>query len=162
MKPVDQIYIGPGDLMVTDYPALLNSTPLGSCIAVIAYLKSIHLGAMAHIMLPGKPLTANNNEDLRYAVPGIKAMFSKVFSASGVKNKIPVAIIGGANVLKKDDDLLTPAIIESVIRCIREHNGQIIYEDLGGTLRRSVILNTQSGDLFVSVGNKHSKKVVSL
>ena len=162
MKPGDQIYIGPGDLVVTDTPALLNSTPLGSCIAVVSYLKNFHLGAMIHIMLPNSPLTANNQKDLRYAVPGINALFSEISSATGVTKRIPVAIIGGANVLKKKDDFLTPAMTESVINCIMKHKGEIVYKDLGGTLRRSVILNTQSGDLFVSVGNGHSKKVVSL
>jgi len=49
--------VATGQLATGSGTGVIRSTPLGSCVAVIAYDKTSKTGGIAHIMLPGKSPT---------------------------------------------------------------------------------------------------------
>lgn len=49
---IQHIRLGMGEGIVAEYPCVLTSTGLGSCVALMLYDKERKAGGMAHIMLP--------------------------------------------------------------------------------------------------------------
>ena len=144
-------YVSAGELCTAREEGLLCSTPLGSCIALIAYDPVAKAGGMAHIMLPGK--SPKNGVLNKYAENAIPALLDAMFLHGANKKNIRIGIIGGANVLQKKDDSLVESIINSVIKTIEDLKIPIIASSLGGHERRSASLNISRGELFYTIGD---------
>jgi chemotaxis protein CheD len=85
--------------------AVLLAVALGSCLAIVLYDPARKNGAMAHVMLPGKaPAKAGPGERMKYAA--IDALIEIMANMGSEKDDFCVAIIGGANVLKRENDTI--------------------------------------------------------
>lgn len=151
------IFVAPGEIIMAQKEGVLTSTPLGSCIACIAYHKTSRIGGMAHIMLPGNAPDKHINDKNKYAHNAIKALASK-FSAKFIPIKeLLIFLIGGANVLKKENDTLVEAITISVINELKQNNLMVTASSLGGKERHGAILDLNREIIFFSIGNNHKE-----
>lgn len=100
-KQTEQI-VATGHLATGSKNGVIRSTPLGSCVAVIAYDKTSKTGGMAHIMLPGKSPTKGKAEENKYAENAITNLISELKLLGASKTNIEICLIGGANVLRKN------------------------------------------------------------
>lgn len=133
--------------------SILSVNSLGSCIAVIAYCPKKRIGGIAHIMLPRKSPSKKTKNKYRYVFDGIDKLINDISLYEVNKNDIIFGIVGGANVLKRKHDKISQENIESVKDYFNKNNLKIIAKSIGGTNRRSAILNIKEGIAYYSVGN---------
>ncbi len=150
-QPID---VATGCVTAAFSPALLRSTPLGSCIAVVLLDPVRAIGAMAHVMLPGPaPAHARGPDLTRHAPDAIDRMIARMRALGSSPDRLRAAFIGGANVLRRPDDSIASANVESVNRRMQRHHVRIVAHDLGGCLRRRAILDLGHGSILSACGD---------
>ncbi len=103
-----------GGLAIGSKRGLIRSIPLGSCIAFIAYDKTTKTGNLAHIMLPGKSPKVNKEDENKYAKNAIVNLLFEISEQGAVITNIEFCFVGGANVLRKENDTVADDLINSV------------------------------------------------
>ncbi|AQQ69782.1 Chemoreceptor glutamine deamidase CheD [Limihaloglobus sulfuriphilus] len=147
------IDVNTGDVKVSCGGEVLRSLALGSCIAVVAYDPASGAGGIAHIMLPGMAPENARLSGTFYAEDAISNML-ELFSEAGTDTgNLEVFLVGAANVLKRHDDTICEANINSVLKIMDEKGINVVSSFLGGTERKRVYLDTSSGSVFCSQGD---------
>ncbi len=145
-------YVYSGEVKVGTKDELLISSPLGSCIAIVAYDAEKNIGGIAHVMLPGKSPDKNSPDKNKYTVNAIENLLIKLHESGTQYANIEVCLVGGANVLKEEHDTLTCDIIDSVHKTIKESKIKIRASSLGGLIRRNTRLNIETGIVYYTIG----------
>ena len=100
----DIIHVNTGEVKTGQANALLKSTPIGSCVVIMAWSASHRFGIMAHVMLPGcAPESAPI--PTRYSINAIETL-TDMMAPYAALTDIGVCLIGAANVLNKADDTI--------------------------------------------------------
>ena len=137
------IYVHTGEAQVCGSHAVLRSTPLGSCVAVTAWSLRGRLGAMAHIMLPGRaPKTASR--PTKYAHNAMEVLVEQMTPHASL-NETGVCVIGAANVLNKNDDTICDSNIASINEFLSQRRIPVHAAALGGYRRRTACLYIHEG-----------------
>ena len=132
----------------------LKSSPLGSCVAIVAYDNSTKVGGLAHAMLPGKSVKGNDN---KYAENIITNLIDDLICLGAMKTNIEICLVGGANVLRRKDDNIWNDLITSIYEILKKKKLPIIAKSLGGFDRRSVSLDLCSGLVNYTIGDSSEK-----
>ena len=148
--------VNTGEVEIRKGEFILRSTAIGSCLVITAYDARNKIGALAHIMLPDKAPQPSSNKT-KYAVDAIEEMERGLISNGTKKEDIEVCIVGAGNVLKKADDNICHANIESVIRILRQKRIVIKAAVLGGVERKAVTLDIERGAVFYTEGDSVEK-----
>ena len=152
-----EISIEAGVVMVVREPVVLRSSPLGSCVAVAAYDPHNGVGAMAHVMLPGRCLSNNADRKTLYAEAAVCDMVHKVKKLGAATAGIHVFLVGGADVLGNGHGSPGPEIIQSVTGILDAKGLRICASHIGGTERRSCILDTGRARVTYTVGDSEQR-----
>lgn len=152
-KPKETIYVLTGEVKAGNKSAILSSSAIGSCIVIAAYDAKEKVGALAHIMLPGKAQTNKETHKNRYAANAIEELIRRMNMLGTKGNNIEVCLVGGANVLKKKDDATGLNNLSSVNDILKKERIKIKAKSVGGTERRSIALDVENGSIYYSVGN---------
>ena len=149
------IYTNTGEVKTGRGNEILKSSGIGSCVVIAAYHPGKKVGVMAHIMLPGVAPAGNNIQRRRYAADAIDEVIERMRRSGVSQDDIEVALVGGGNVLKRKDDeeLVCKKISGSVIEILNEKGIRIKAQSLGGTERRSVSLDVDTGIVLYTVGD---------
>lgn len=134
----------------------LRSLAIGSCVVVAAYDCQKGIGALAHVMLPRKA-PEKAPEKTKYAADAIDEMIKQMAGAGGRQEDIEVCLVGGGNVLQKDDDTVCQENIKSANEILEKKQIPIRASTVGGTQRKSVFLEVESGSIFCAVGDEQEK-----
>lgn len=149
MKKVIDVLIG--EIKAERGQSLLQSKALGSCIAVVSYDRQEGIGAMAHIMLPGRaPEEKKPVEKTKYAKDAILALLLKMLQLGSSKENIRIVLVGAGNVLRREDDNICADNIESVLDFLKNLGLKVEAQALGGVSRRSVFLNIGEGVVWLA------------
>lgn len=151
------IYIMTGEVKAGNKDTILKSVAIGSCVVITAYDIQNQIAAMAHIMLPGRALENKKLPKTRYASNAIDELINVLLQNGANENKLEVCLAGGANILKRKDDNIWQDIIISVEELLAKRKIKIMAESLGGTMRRSVSLDVETGLLKCSIGDDPEK-----
>lgn len=152
MKKTIDVQIG--EVKVERGQAILRSAAIGSCIAIAAYDAGRKIGGLAHAMLPGRaPAGKEAAEKTRYAADAIDAMLSEMARLGSKMEDVEVAVVGGANILRRPDDTVCGSNIESVLELLEKKHLKVKAQALGGTERRSISLDVERGIVSHSEGN---------
>jgi chemotaxis protein CheD len=135
----------------------LQTKAIGSCVAIVAYNVTEKIGALAHVMLPGRAPAKKTAEKMKYAANATEEIISKMISLGSDKKEIEVVLVGGGNILEKENDTICRDNIESVLHLIREKQLKLRARALGGILRRSVSLDVANGIVSCSEGDGGEK-----
>jgi len=147
------IYVLTGEVKIGAEGEVLKSSAIGSCIVVSVYNIKLKKGGLAHIMLPGKAPETTNYPKTRYAIDAIHDLISKMNLTVAESKNIEVCLVGGGNVLKKENDSIAYNNIESVLEILQEKNIKIIAKSVGGIDRRSITLNNETGCVKYTIGD---------
>lgn len=155
MKEIIDVQIGQVETGVGK--VILQSKAIGSCIAIVAYDAVKKIGALAHVMLPGSAPSKKTIEKTKYAANAIDATVEKMSHLGSQKDDIEVALVGGGNILNREDDTICKANIESVLGLLGKKGLRVRAQAVGGTDRRSVSLDVESGKIFYTEGEGNEK-----
>jgi len=149
-------YVSTGCIVTGTKDGLLKSSPLGSCIAVIAYDISTKIGGLAHVMLPGE---SPKGDDNKYAENAITNLLDELINLGTSKANIEICLVGGANVLRKENDNIANSLIKSVSKILEKKMLNVISSSLGGFERRTATLSLSSGIVSFTVGDSVEKRL---
>ncbi len=136
---------------------ILQSKAIGSCIAIVAYDATKNIGALAHIMLPGRAPAKKAVEKTKYAADAIDAIVSKMSKLGSKKDDIEAALVGGGNILQREDDTICDTNIESTLGLLEKKGLKVRAKAVGGIARRSVSLNVERGIVSYTEGDSGEK-----
>ena len=151
------VSVSTGEVKVGRKGEILKSTAIGSCVVIAAYDSGKNLGAMAHIMLPGRAPKSACGESTRYAADAIDQMI-RIITAQGANLcDLGICLVGAGNVLKKQDDTICKDNIESIIQLLKEKHIFVKASVLGGTERKSISLDVESGSIYYTEGDREEE-----
>lgn len=150
------IDINTGEVKVAKEPVMLRSIAIGSCIVVAAMNFERKIGAMAHIMLPGKA-ESKAAIKTRYAVDAIDELIRMMNGSEHNTIDIEACLVGAGNILKKPDDTICQANISSATQILKEKDIPVRASVLGGTERKSVFMDIEKGRISFTRGNDGEK-----
>jgi chemotaxis protein CheD len=148
------VSVGIGQLRVARNPTRLICLGLGSCVAIAIWDSSSKIGGMAHVMLPDESFTPRriDSPPAKFGSTAAKALVEEM-KRQGANAYMAVAkIAGGANMFRnvspdmKDIGLMNS---EAVRKSLLQNHIRLIAEDIGGTIGRTVELDTGSGRLTI-------------
>lgn len=155
--------VGISDCLVSRDPdAVLSTHALGSCIAVAIYDPAAHVAGLLHFMLPDAGLDREKAiaRPFMFADTGIPMLFHRSYNLGAQKQRLIVAALGGAQVLGANDSFHIGKRNYLALRKILWKAGVMLhYEDIGGTLPRSVRFEVNSGRIVTSHGGKEKEIV---
>lgn len=147
--------VNTGEVRFSNGKTQLVSSAIGSCIAVALYIPSTRMGGLAHIMLPGRAPSVEGVETYRYAENAINFMRRRLAPSQFHTNNLKVCVVGGGNVLKREDDTICEDNIKSVMAAIKEHGFIIAAKDVGGTERRKIRFDVRKGIVYSHLGDNN-------
>jgi signal transduction histidine kinase/chemotaxis receptor (MCP) glutamine deamidase CheD len=141
----ETIEINTGEVKASKSNSILTSNAIGSCVAITAYDARKKIGALAHVMFPGKSPENAIFPRTRYAADAIEAMIEEMAGAGANAGDIEACLVGGSNVLKRDDVAVWQDNIESIVKILKGRGIPVRARALGGTNRKSVSLDIGNG-----------------
>jgi chemotaxis protein CheD len=155
----ETITVYTGEIKTSDGTAHLKSSPLGSCVVVVLFDGISKTGGMAHIMLPGKAPEKQDAIPGRYAENAIDMLIRELTGKGMDVEKLKAAVVGGGNVLKRDNDTIGTDNLDSVSRQLQKHNIEIVAVSVKGTERKTVRFDTELGIVFYTKGDAPEREL---
>ncbi len=148
--------VNTGEVKFASDGVILRSIAIGSCIAIAVYDGRKKIGTMAHVMLPGQA-PEKETQPTRYAANAINEIIDLMTRAGTRSCDIEACLVGAGNVLEKEDDTVCKTNVESVMQLLEEKNIPVKATALGGTERKSVFLDIDSGTIYYTKGETTEK-----
>ncbi|MBF0203866.1 MAG: chemotaxis protein CheD [Desulfamplus sp.] len=144
------IYLKIGEYYITQSPMII-STLLGSCVGVCLFETKKRIGALNHILLPGKADMNSYNESARYGVNAMELLINGIIKLGGEKKNIIAKAFGGACVTKSFSYENGPGQknIEFVIQFLKDESIKLVRHDFGGYDIRKIFMDSNTGDVFL-------------
>ena len=142
----------------------LKCYSLGSCVAVCMFVPSLHIAAMAHIVLPSQRLYGNTSPSKHglyyYADSGVQEMIRQL-NLKGVKfnNDIIVKLAGGAEILEVIENKIGKKNVLAVKKALWKYRLGPVSEDVGGVLSRTVSINLDEGSVIITSPGRDALKI---
>jgi chemotaxis protein CheD len=150
------IDVNTGEVFVGNGTLTLRSLAIGSCIVITAYDPKTKNAGMAHIMLAGSA-PERTSEKNKYAINAIECMLGQMLEAGSCLNDMEVFLVGAGNVLRKEDDTICQNNITSVNEIMEQKKITVKDSVLGGYLRKSVFIDSQTGEVTYTQGDSPVK-----
>lgn len=158
----EEINVGISDMKIVYSPKSLISYALGSCVGICIIDRVKKIAGMAHIMLPNNN---NNNGDkinsFKYADTGIKEMVKQMELMGCMRVRMTAKIAGGARMFEIKGNSSIGNIGERNILATKEVlnklNIKLISQDVGENYGRTIIFDSNSGDLTIKSFSRNIK-----
>ncbi len=146
-----------GEVSVSSEPVVLRAMAIGSCVVVAAYDRNKKIGGLAHIMLPGKSPRQDSDDRTKYAENAIDFLLDSIKRIGVKAEDLEVNLVGGANVLGKGS--ISEEVAGSISGYLEKLGIEPKKKKIGGTERRSVSLDIESGKVFYTEGDSITKEL---
>jgi len=133
---------------------VLRASALGSCVAVAMLDAEAGVGGLAHVMLPG---ASPGDQRTKYAADGIRELIDAMTAQGAQPEKLVACMVGGGNILARDDDTICEANIRSATQILTEMGIRIVAREVGGRLRRSCALDVSGARVTYTVGDSERR-----
>ena len=130
---------------------MLITYALGSCIGICLYDQKIKLAALVHIMLPLNMEPGRKNV-MKYADTGIRETLKMMEAKGASRSRITAKIAGGAKMFEISGGNLGnigQRNIESVHMHLKREGIQLLKEDVGGSVARTLLFDPATGQACV-------------
>jgi chemotaxis protein CheD len=147
----NHVIVGVGEIASAKTPEVLITQALGSCVGVTLWDPLLHVGGMAHVMLPLAPANGFSGRPHRFADIAIPGLVEQMTALGANRHRIAVKIAGGSAMFKGDSGIDSiggrnvAAVIEQLERC----GLRVSAADTGGSHARTIELHLDTGILFV-------------
>ncbi len=158
-----ELIVGMGEIMVAESPYVLRCVGIGSCIAVAIYDKAVTMGGLAHNMLPQIAESSDKSSPARYSDAAIVMMIKEMKERNVSVCNLKAKIFGGANmfsdIISSDSTMnVGRRNISAVREELMKHGIEIVAEDVGGHVGRSVLFDMRDGSVVVRTINVGEEK----
>ena len=143
-----------GEIKAARGNAVLETSGIGSCIALATYDPIRKTGALAHIMLPGRCPPKKMDQKTRYVEDAVDGILEMMSDFGAKPDSLVIALVGGANVLQKTEDTICVNNIDSALNYLAGQGLSITAQSLGGTDRRSLSLDLDQGRILYNHGDR--------
>ena len=140
-------YVATGEGWATGRKIILRSDGIGSCVVTMAYDRQRRIGALAHILLPGRSARGEVFNQ-KYAGDAVQVLLSRMLRLGADAAGLEACLVGGANVLNYPADTLCEAIAASVSESLARERVRIVARACGGTLNRCAALDIETGTVW--------------
>ncbi len=158
-----KLIVGVSDMKVSDDPkSTLITYSLGSCIGLVIYDPVVKVGGMLHYMLPESCIDEDKarKNPYMFANTGIPALFKACYKFGAKKQRMRIAVMGGAQVLDQKGFFNIGKRNHTALRkMLFKNNVMIDYEDTGGNVNRTVRLEITTGDIYNKASGKGEIKI---
>ncbi len=148
---MSMITVGISDLAVSKAPDVICTYALGSCVGVCLYDELRKIGGLVHIMLPSSKEAPHVNDNLKkFADTGIKLLVMEIERAGGITRNLKAKIAGGAQMFAGVSSFnIGERNVRAVKQVLAQLNIQIVAEQTGDKIGRTVFFHTETGMLEV-------------
>lgn len=143
----DKLIVGIADMKMGRNGEKLITYALGSCIGICLYESQMKLAALIHIMLPLN-LEAGRKNVYKYADTGIRSTLREMELKGARRANITAKIAGGARMFEISGGSIGnigQRNIESVHQILRMEKIPLLWEDVGGTIARTMEFDSATG-----------------
>jgi len=144
----DKLIVGIADMKMAGDGEKLITYALGSCIGICLYEPQRKLAALIHIMLPLNMETGRKNA-YKYADTGIRTTLREMEMKGACRAAINAKIAGGARMFEVSGGSLGnigQRNSESVHQILRMEKIRLLWEDVGGTIARTMEFDSATGN----------------
>ncbi len=157
------IKVGMADLKIAEFPKVLTTLGLGSCVGIALYDTSIKLAGLAHIMLPSSKHIKNNLNKAKFADTAINLLLENMIKAGSRKSRIKAKIAGGSQMFSfsGSSDVMKIGYrnIQATKQILKELDLPLIAEDTGGNYGRTIEVYSDTGGLLVKTIGHGTKEI---
>ncbi|MCI9118773.1 MAG: chemotaxis protein CheD [Oscillibacter sp.] len=142
-----KITVGIADMKMAKGNGMLITYALGSCIGICLYDQRIKLASLIHIMLPLNMEPGRKNV-MKYADTGIRETLKMMEAKGASRSRITAKIAGGAKMFEISGGNLGnigQRNIESVHMHLKREGIQLLREDVGGSVARTLLFDPATG-----------------
>lgn len=158
----NEVVVGISDMKIVKSPDKIITYALGSCVGICVIDKVAQVAGMIHVLLP-----TNNNDDksnlFKYADTGIPEMIRKMEMLGASKQRMIAKIAGGAKMfeIKTTSGIgdIGSRNVASTKDTLRKLNIKLIAEDTGKNYGRTIVFDSNTGELAIKTFNKNSKVI---
>jgi chemotaxis protein CheD len=158
-----EVIVGVGDMKVSDNPEVaLVTYSLGSCIGVCIYDPSAKVGGLLHYMLPESSIdqAKARNAPFMFGDTGIPLLFKESYKLGAKKNRLNVIVVGGAEILDQKGFFNIGKRNYTLLRKLFwKNNVMINFEDVGGTVNRTVKLEIGTGVTWLKTSGDGIRRI---
>ncbi|WP_342305775.1 chemotaxis protein CheD [Methanolobus sp. ZRKC5] len=154
------IIVGMADSAVAKKPEKITTLGLGSCVGISLYDKSTGVGGMVHIMLPSIEQARSKENIAKFADTGIPALIDGMVDLGAYKHRTIAKIAGGASMFSFNSNAqlnIGERNVTATKETLKELKIPIIAQDTGLNYGRTIILDTENGELTVKSAIKGIK-----
>lgn len=152
------IQINMAEMAVGSHGTIIQTSSLGSCVAIVLHERFAEVGGMAHAMLPSRNMgrqvsledqdTDGNMSVAKYADEAVDRLVRELEKIGAKKENMRAKLVGGAKmfrVLSNDDKGIGFRNAEASRIRLMSFGIPVESEDIGGTAGRSVEFNISTG-----------------
>ncbi len=103
-----EIMVGVGTYYVANNPTKLTCHGLGSCVAIALHDPTLHIGALAHAMLPKYSEGRDKTNPGKYVDTSIYLMVDELLERGTKKHSIKAKLVGGAQMFS----FINPGVLD--------------------------------------------------
>lgn len=143
----EKLIVGIADMKMGRNGEKIITYALGSCIGICLYEPQLKLAALVHIMLPLNMETGRKNT-FKYADTGIRAALRDMELKGARRTAITAKIAGGARMFEVSGGSLGnigQRNAESVHQILKMEKVPLLWEDVGGTIARTMEFDSATG-----------------
>lgn len=157
------IIVGVADMKVSNDPeGLLVAYSVGSCIGLAIHDPIATVGGMLHYMLPQSSIDVRKAKKNPYmfADTGIPLLFKEAYNLGAKKHRLRVTVVGGAQILDQKGLFNIGKRNYLLLRnMFMKNNVSIDFEDVGSNVTRTLKLEIRSGEAWLKISGRETKKI---
>jgi chemotaxis protein CheD len=157
------LVVGVGDMKLSNDPQVVLVTySLGSCIGVGIYDPQAGVAGLLHYMLPESNLDKKKAQKnpCMFGDTGIPLLFRSAYEWGAKKSRIKIIVAGGAQILDQAGLFNIGKRNHTLLRKLFwKNNVMIDYEDVGGTVNRTLKMAVKDGEVSLKVSGLGVKTI---
>jgi chemotaxis protein CheD len=150
----DEIIVKVADLRAGAGTDILVTIGLGSCVGIVLYDATAHVGGLAHVLLPSPALGRQDSNPAKFPQTAVPLLLEQMAQRGASIRRISARLIGGASMFS---GVGAPGTIQMGERnvvasrqALHQHGVAIVGEATGGDFGRTVRLFVADGRIEVS------------
>lgn len=145
--------IGIAELRVARAPGILISYGLGSCLGITLYDPQLHLGGLAHTLLPAARPSLGEGKTPKFVDVAIERMLTELLHEGASRERLEAKLAGGANMFSgaglQADGGIGQRNIQAARTVLAALGIPLVAEDVGGSCGRTIEFDLATGQLLI-------------